>query len=764
MKAQKGILGGAVWVTLLAAASAPASRLAEVRVIDQEHIMVRFQDGTVVYKDDGKGPGAFQGHESGRHDKVILFAPELNLTLAKRPATFSIRSTEDDRYRSAAAPAVVWRKSKVNGAPNVWPEPPHTMDHTLFLKVVKPLKPGTSYTLSFQKGLGSDLEQVAVKFSTPNSETEAIHVNLMGYPRGGTQTADLYAWLGDGGARDYSAFESRPVLLVSAGGKRTAAGVVSRGSSGGPDYGNWDYAKSTFWHCDFKSDVPTGKYRLFVEGIGYSREFSIGENAYSKAFAESLVGFYYMRIGEPAVGKPIPRQPRLIPKVDPPDYVVYRTTYGPWHPDWTKSGRDTWDVTDWSMYREPGNPTNPNAWGGHSDACDWDRHAGHVSIIYDMLLPYILTSGQPGSDQTGIRESGNGIPDIIDEAQNEVDFWLRLRDGEGNYSFGLNNPDKDHKVLYQAGARPYMAWVNSANCAMIADAYRIAKKPRLEEKYRVEALEAWKRAKNQDLDYSYGIGNGKTRGRDYKMMAAAFLYRLTGERAYEDVIAEESVVKSSVQTLDSSEKYCQYWGTAAYLDTEKRKLRTIRFPALVERMKDAAIKNANEKCLSGFRKWPSRRSSDTTYGWFQSIITVTPLILVHALDLSPGLVADARAALLAEADWSLGRNPLNRILMTGSTTLHVNDIYTSGRNDGEPGVHPGHTPYMNAAAWGSGYMADPMWYATKGYPEWSKWPHGEALWAARYCFSNNEFTPQQAMRGKTLLYAYLAALELSKRD
>ena len=32
-----------------------------------------------------------------------------------------------------------------------------------------------------------------------------------------------------------------------------------------------------------------------------------------------------------------------------------------------------------------------NAWGGHSDAADWDRHLGHISILYDMLLPYILT-------------------------------------------------------------------------------------------------------------------------------------------------------------------------------------------------------------------------------------------------------------------------------------------------------------------------------------------------------------------------------------
>ena len=52
-----------------------------------------------------------------------------------------------------------------------------------------------------------------------------------------------------------------------------------------------------------------------------------------------------------------------------------------------------------------------------------------MSNIYDLLLPYILTGGRLAEDDLGIRESGNGIPDIVDEARNEVDFFLSLRDG-----------------------------------------------------------------------------------------------------------------------------------------------------------------------------------------------------------------------------------------------------------------------------------------------------------------------------------------------
>jgi hypothetical protein len=104
------------------------------------------------------------------------------------------------------------------------------------------------------------------------------------------------------------------------------------------------------------------------------------------------------------------RQPRFVPGVDPVKFPRLSHTFGPLHPDWKTLSGDVWDKPDWSKYKEPGEPTNPNAWGGHSDALDWDRHAGHVSIIYDLLLPYLLSSGKINDDNLDIAESGNGIP------------------------------------------------------------------------------------------------------------------------------------------------------------------------------------------------------------------------------------------------------------------------------------------------------------------------------------------------------------------
>jgi hypothetical protein len=195
-----------------------------------------------------------------------------------------------------------------------------------------------------------------------------------------------------------------------------------------------------------------------------------------------------------------------------------------------------------------------------------------------------------------------------------------------------------------------------------------------------------------------------------------------------------------------------------YLLCARNRWQPINHPALVANMKASILHEAIQKNVQPSTERPSRRSSDTNYGWFQSTQMVHPLCIAHAISDDATEKNTLLRALILEADYGLGRNPMNMVQMTGLGSRHVEDIYTSGRNDGTPGIHPGHTPYMNANAWSEGYMGDPQWYAKRGYPAWEQWPHGEALWRARYAYANNEFTPQQAMRGKMLLLGYMYAL------
>jgi hypothetical protein len=125
-----------------------------------------------------------------------------------------------------------------------------------------------------------------------------------------------------------------------------------------------------------------------------------------------------------------------------------------------------------------------------------------------------------------------------------------------------------------------------------------------------------------------------------------------------------------------------------------------------------------------------------------------------------------RKALALEADWGLGRNPLNMIEMTTATTplaakRSVAEVYTSGWYDGVAGVHPGHTPYLNLTDWGQGMvMGRPSALYESSYPVNvpDSWPRGETYFPSRWVWAHTEFTPRQTMRGKMALYGYLYAL------
>lgn len=116
-----------------------------------------------------------------------------------------------------------------------------------------------------------------------------------------------------------------------------------------------------------------------------------------------------------------------------------------------------------------------------------------------------------------------------------------------------------------------------------------------------------------------------------------------------------------------------------------------------------------------------------------------------------------------EAGWALGRNPGNIVEMTGLGQRHITDVYSTGRNDGEAGTHPGQTPFNGTETWSPGDGGDARILLDRCYPSWQNggWPRQESYFNQRYMWVNGEFTPRETMRGKMALLGYLHAL--SKR-
>jgi hypothetical protein len=765
-----------------------ASKFVVLKAIDKGYLMVQFKDGDVNFLDNGQGSKAYTGDHYYGWDWVESYGIALNLTNAVNTANWTIICAADSNYGATGQhPSNCYRKSKLNGmSEGEWDDsiPPYgdyvydyTMEHTIYVRLPYPLGQGKTYTIKINDNTNSDVNSQNLTFDIFNSRSEAIHTNLVGYLNDSSiKSADLYIWMGDGGARDYSSFEGKKVYLYNVDTStsqevNTVAFWKTSPEGTGSDVHWFNLTMSTVWTADFTGFNTPGTYRLAIEDIGCSEDFEIKADTYFEPFRVSTIGYFYMRIGQNTYypGMPVPRKPLYIPYSSPASTRVYITTMSPIHPNWPMGGGDPWDKKDeWAAYST--GVQNNNAYGGHSDAADWDRHLGHVINIYDMLLPYILTDGKLNDDNLQIAESGNGIPDILDEARNEVDFWLRLRDGAG-YSHGINNPGGSiPNNLYQAGKTPIAAWANAANAAMLANCFMLAGLDSLKSAYEANAVTAYNYANglaDPMLSATQDLGGVIVRGKDLKMMAAAFLYNLTGNTAYENEVnslSEATSDNSVIMDTDGTKSWDQLWGTAAYLKTK----RTVHYPALFSRMKNSIINEAKNMESNLISSRPSRRATDNDLGWWKTAHNVQRCMVAHAVTDNPADKALFENAMVLEADWGLGRNSLNMVYMTTAATnlagkRSIENCYTTGRNDGSFGVHPGHTPYLNIQDWWDGMvMFKSSWLTEKCFPVFGTdsngWPKAEAYFNTRYVFSHSEFTPQQTMNGKAALYGYLYGL------
>ncbi len=747
-----------------------ASKLVEMKVVDSDYLMLHFEDGIVTFADNATGPNAYTNNVDVGYSKVVLYGVKLDLARAVDVNNWKIKSADDPNYGgSGIAPTKCFRQTKVNGmSQGQWRSSDwifdYTYEHFIYLQLPHSLQENKTYTVEIDPGLNADATSQTITFDIFNCVSEAIHVNLVGYLTSSRiKAADLYHFLGDGGNRNYSSFVGNKVYIYDVNAKTSEIVGSVKFWMANKTETHWNLTGSDVWTIDFTGFNRPGTYRLAVEGVGCSQDFEIRDDIYHDPFKVSVMGYFYMRIGQDNLDMtPVPRRPLYIQDQDPPNCKIYVTDMHPYHPAWeTFASGDKWDKpANWIPFKKTGDPTNPRAKGGHSDALDWDRHLAHVVNIYDLCLAYILSDGALDDDDLRIAESGNGIPDILDEARNEVDFWLNLRYGAG-YSHGLTNPDGSNK-LYQADNTAVAAWANALNSAMLAYCFQIAGLSELRNTYLDSAVIAFNYA-NHLADPMLDLKCEEVRGRDFKMMAAAYLYNLTGERAYEDVMKSECMVTSPNSEVFQQGAYNQIWGVAAYLLTRQQ----VHYPDLQANMKSAMISKAKTKEANYVQQRPSRRGYSNEQAWWQTNQDMHRTIIAHKITDNPTDKLAFLDALLLEADWGLGRNPLNMIQMTTATTelatrRSVENCYTSGRNDGTPGLHPGHTPYLNTEGWGGVMVgSNPGKVLEKFYPTISNWPHAAKYINTRFIWAHSEFTPRQTMRGKTLLYAYLYNLSKS---
>ena len=256
---------------------------------------------------------------------------------------------------------------------------------------------------------------------------------------------------------------------------------------------------------DFSELQTPGNYYIEAPVLGRSYSFSIGEDLYKDTFKEACRQYYYNRCG-----------------------ITLTTEYA------GENARNACHIGK-VMLKEDTSISLDVSGGWHQDEKGQKDVITAAQAMSVMLLAYELYE-EAFTDDYGIPESGNGIPDILDEVKYEVEWMLKMQDkqtGEvyaGVSVYGSNN-DASGK-----SADKYLE--PSSVEAERAFAMALAKFSYLYQNYDTEyatyclqaADRAWKHAELESSDES---GTNK-----WKFAAAAELYRAAGQRSCHKYIEE----------------------------------------------------------------------------------------------------------------------------------------------------------------------------------------------------------------------------------
>ncbi|HXX94235.1 MAG TPA: hypothetical protein VEN81_11420, partial [Planctomycetota bacterium] len=272
--------------------------LAELEVLTDRWLVVHIVDGHVVHH--GKG-------QKCTEERAVV--SRIDAARAARAETWSIASTDDPSYSAGKSPARVGRKTR--GCDFAWlieswqngravnHSPDHALEHRIYLALPTPLRRGAVYTVACGDLIPGN-PSLRVRFDETSSRSEALHVNLVGYPASSpAKYGYLYHWMGDLDPLEVKPLGGRNFRLIEqpSGAVAFSGTVKFRFSKDQPEtlhladsppHGN--FLKADVSECDFSGFSRPGTYVLSVEGVGASFPFRIGEDVYREAFRTAIRG------------------------------------------------------------------------------------------------------------------------------------------------------------------------------------------------------------------------------------------------------------------------------------------------------------------------------------------------------------------------------------------------------------------------------------------------------------------------------------------
>lgn len=416
---------------------------------------------------------------------------------------------------------------------------------------------------------------------------------------------------------------------------------------------------------DFTPLTRPGYYQVELENGHRSYPFRIADDVYGELARMSLKSFYFQRCGvalDPAHAGRFER-------------VVCHEHDAAYHP---------------SLERKGGKGTG----GGWHDAGDYGKyvHAAAVSLGH-MLIMFEHFPESFASDATGIPESGNGIPDFLDEMQWELEWMLRMQENDpehplhGGVHYMVNTRDYEWMRADLDEAPRFLYEVSSVATADFAAAMALASRcfrgsAELEligKRYLEAAERAWSFLEaHPELFPSQGFirpSDTKTGGyadqpdlndRDDRLWAAVELLLATGDSIYADFLrdSDDPFIRERLWEASSFDGDLEWQDVSAFalLQCALHDVGAID-PGLSAHWKSLLLKRC-EQILDDV-KTDGFGVALTRYYWGSSGgVMALAQYLIFGYQIDPDRVEFVEAA-LGQLHYLLGRNALNQSFVTG---------------------------------------------------------------------------------------------------
>ena len=281
------------------------------------------------------------------------------------------------------------------------------------------------------------------------------------------------------------------------------------------------------WWFDFSPLITTGSYYIYdvANNVG-SYRFEIDNCVYNPILTQAVRMFYYARCGNPKLSA----------------NATTAWADGVCH-------KNTQQDLDCRLYNNTNVATSKNLSGGWHDAGDYNKYVNFTwSTLTDLLLAY-EENPAVWTDNYNIPESGNGIPDLLDEVKQETDWLLKMQQPNGSVlsvvgGGAVSPPSADVAYRRYGPANTSAALTTAGMLALAAIQFNAVGQTTYAATLQTAAVNAYSwAAANPNVTFNntglLAAGEQELSAYDlatHKVSAAIYLYALTGNAAYKTFV------------------------------------------------------------------------------------------------------------------------------------------------------------------------------------------------------------------------------------